>query len=386
MSGDGGKAAATPGVPRTEVDAEVRLRPVGPDGDPGRPGPPTPAAPDAVRAVVDVRGLPGALLTLRPDARGAAELTVALDGGPEHAAPVGATPVPRADERRCAPVARATAALLDWAFDALDLHAVHWRARVGDWNSRRVVWSVGFRVEGRVRSLVALDAAADAVDRPRADAWLGSLLATDAREPASAWYEVPRLAARGVVLRANRGDDAVRIMQACAHPSTQRWLPALPSPYTLLDAAAFLASREEEHAGGHGISWCVADAADDTLLAQIGLTGLDGGRSGCAEIGYWAHPRARGRGAVTSAVRLVARHALLPQEDGGLGLDCVQLRAARGNVASQRVAERAGFRRNGVQRCAERLRDGGREDFVLFDLLASELPAAGAEQGPPGAR
>ena len=403
--GDGAEAVPPIGIPEMALAGDVRLRPPRPaDGLARRPasqqaGPQQAgprqagprqagseqAGPGELRAVVDVRGHRAGVLTLRPDARGAAELTVVLAGGPGHsgvataapsADPGAASPAPQADDRACAPLALATQALLDWAFEALDLQAVHWRARVGDWSSRRVVWSVGFRLEGRVRSLVPVDAAAGATGPSRADAWVGSLLAQDPRTPASAWYDVPRLAAGGVVLRANRGDDAVRITEACAHPSTQRWLPALPAPYTLLDAAGFIASREEEHAGGHGISWCVANAADDTLLAQIALTGLDGGRSGCAEIGYWAHPQARGRGAVTTAVRLVARHALLPREDGGLGLDCVRLRAARGNTASQRVAERAGFRRSGVQRRAERLRDGSPEDFILFDLLPSELPPA----------
>jgi hypothetical protein len=36
---------------------------------------------------------------------------------------------------------------------------------------------------------------------------------------------------------------------------------------------------------------------------------------------------------------MAARHALLPVEDGGLGMDRLLLRAEAGNVASQRVAE-----------------------------------------------
>ena len=55
-----------------------------------------------------------------------------------------------------------------------------------------------------------------------------------------------------------------------------------------------------------------------------------------AEIGYWAHPAARGRGVMTEATRLVARHTLLPYEDGGLGHHRVSLRAAAGNAASNR--------------------------------------------------
>ncbi len=51
------------------------------------------------------------------------------------------------------------------------------------------------------------------------------------------------------------------------------------------------------------------------------------------------------------------------------------LRAAAGNTASRRVAERAGFRRTGVDRSAEALGDGTVDDLVRYDLLPHELPA-----------
>jgi RimJ/RimL family protein N-acetyltransferase len=51
------------------------------------------------------------------------------------------------------------------------------------------------------------------------------------------------------------------------------------------------------------------------------------------------------------------------------------LRAADGNLASQRVAEKAGFTRTGLDRRADPLRDGTVVDDVRFDLLAEELPA-----------
>ena len=38
-----------------------------------------------------------------------------------------------------------------------------------------------------------------------------------------------------------------------------------------------------------------------------------------AEIGYWAHPEARGRGVTSAAVELVVAHAFAPIADGGLG-------------------------------------------------------------------
>jgi [ribosomal protein S5]-alanine N-acetyltransferase len=71
---------------------------------------------------------------------------------------------------------------------------------------------------------------------------------------------------------------------------------------------------------------------------------LGGVRRG--SVGYWLLPDARGQGLATRAVRLISRWAF---ED--LGLARLQLLAEPWNVASQRVAERSGFQREG---CSDR--------------------------------
>jgi RimJ/RimL family protein N-acetyltransferase len=88
--------------------------------------------------------------------------------------------------------------------------------------------------------------------------------------------------------------------------------------------------------------------------------------TGVAETGYWIGPSARRRGYVSEALRAVAGHAF------GLGLHRLELLAAVGNLASQGVAEKAGFTREGVLRKARPV-PGGRDDMVLFSLLVGEL-------------
>ncbi len=163
---------------------------------------------------------------------------------------------------------------------------------------------------------------------------------------------------------------------ACSDPLTQHWLPLLPSPYTVARAHEHLFQITDDRASGRTLHWAVSasgtDPATTALLGEIGLH-IDV-REGTAEVGYWAHPQGRGRGLTTAAVRLATRHALLPVEDGALGLRRVLLRAAAGNPASQRVALAAGFTRSGVDRDGERLRDGTVQDMIRFDLLAAECP------------
>jgi RimJ/RimL family protein N-acetyltransferase len=113
-------------------------------------------------------------------------------------------------------------------------------------------------------------------------------------------------------------------------------------------------------ARGEGVAWCIADPRDDRCLGSISLDGLNG-YAKRGEIGYWAHPDARGRGIATEAVRMVTRHA----RNSGLARS-LMIRCARGNLASRRVAERAGYTKVGVQPTSEPLRDGHLADLVLY--------------------
>jgi RimJ/RimL family protein N-acetyltransferase len=89
-----------------------------------------------------------------------------------------------------------------------------------------------------------------------------------------------------------------------------------------------------------------------------------------AEVGYWVRRESRGQGVATRATRLAAGWAL-----GTCGMKRLQLRADSRNVASQHVAESAGFRREGVLRSVRfNARQGRRVDFVMYSLLADEFP------------
>lgn len=252
----------------------------------------------------------------------------------------------------------------DWAFDPdrLGLEVLRWRAFVGNWASRRTAWKVGFRMEGTLRG--------GTVQRGvRRDDWVASLRAGDPRQPAGPWLRAEVLRGDGVTLRPFRDSDADACVEACSDPESRVWLPEVPDPYTLDDALGYIRSREDEHACARGVYWCAADA-DDRCVGSFGLMNIE---RDTAEIGYWVHPKARGQGVATEGVRLACAHALTPVEAGGLGLHRVELRVAVGNVASQHVAERAGFTRVGLQREAQRTRDGSYQDVVTYDLTAGDL-------------
>jgi RimJ/RimL family protein N-acetyltransferase len=263
---------------------------------------------------------------------------------------------------------RAVSLLLDWGFASRGLEVVIWWANRGNWASRRLAWQLGFSYDGMVRRWLPQRG-------QLLDAWVGSLVSGEPRRPRNVWYDVPRVVGDTVVLRPHRAGDVDRVVEACNDPETAWWLGRLPRPFTAADAAVFLATREEDHAAGLAVNWAVADKATDEVLGHLNLFAIERGRD--CEVGYWTHPAARGRGVMTQACRLAARHALVDEADGGLGLRCVRALAATGNTASRRVLEGSGFTETGLARAKIPLGDGSLADAATYDLLLEDLTRRG---------
>jgi RimJ/RimL family protein N-acetyltransferase len=163
-----------------------------------------------------------------------------------------------------------------------------------------------------------------------------------------------------LVLRPWTEDDVPAIVAGCNDPEVAHWIPTIPHPYTEEDARAFLRG---EAAPAHE---AMAVERGGRVVGGIGM-GLSA--SGYrASIGYWVATPARGQGICTRALRLLCRHAF---ED--LELHAVQLVTDPENLASQRVAEKVGFQREGVLRAHLRHPDGRIRDSVMFSLLPGDL-------------
>jgi RimJ/RimL family protein N-acetyltransferase len=265
---------------------------------------------------------------------------------------------------------RALTLLLDWGFEERGLRTLIWWANAGNWASRRLAWRLGFSCDGTLERW--LPQRGDLVD-----AWFGVLHLDDPREPRHPWLSVPRLAGGQVVLRPFRDADVPCIVEACSDERTAYWLWRIPTPYTADDARTWLADRAEQLATGSAVTWAVADPRTDDLLGCINAFEILAGRE--AQLGWWVHPAARGRGVMTQACGLVLDHCFAPADAGGLGLVRVEVSAADGNTASRHVIERNGFRLGGRQRRALRLGDGSLTDLVVYDLLVEEQSAASVD-------
>lgn len=176
----------------------------------------------------------------------------------------------------------------------------------------------------------------------------------------------PGLEDDAVALRTWRPGDAEAVTVACTDRETQRWT-GVPDGYTRRDAEAFIAGAEQRRLTGVSLDLAVVAAGDDEeLLASVGLVAFTP-RHDRAEIGYWVAPQARRRGVALRAVRLLSTWALRE-----LPLARIDLIPHVDNRASQAVAERAGFTREGVLRGFYRGKHGP-EDIVMYGLLPEDL-------------
>lgn len=92
---------------------------------------------------------------------------------------------------------------------------------------------------------------------------------------------------------------------------------------------------------------------------------------GEAELGYIVSPDARGRGVATRLLAMLTRWAFAD------GIERAYLIIAVGNAASERVAARAGYTREGVMRSVM-LHPGERCDASLWSRLPGDPPPAAA--------
>ncbi|GAB3450425.1 GNAT family N-acetyltransferase [Streptomonospora sediminis] len=177
-----------------------------------------------------------------------------------------------------------------------------------------------------------------------------------------------------LVLRAHTSEDIDPVHRGITDPEVQRWLP-LPhpgEPYTRADAENWcLVEAPQARVGGDGQQWAAIESATGAYAGSVGLVRTIW-RARSTEVGYWLGPWARGRGLATEAVAAVSRWALTDQ-----AFQRVELKAATGNAASRRVAEKAGFVFEGVERNAMPLHSG-RTDLAAYSLIPADLGMGGA--------
>jgi ribosomal-protein-alanine N-acetyltransferase len=169
----------------------------------------------------------------------------------------------------------------------------------------------------------------------------------------------------GFAFRAWSPDDIPDLVAAWRDPEMQRWLPEAPQPFEAGAAAAFVDDAAKQLAGGTGVAIAIADRSTGRAVGSVSFH-VWGPRHW--NVGYWIAPQYRSRGMATRSVTILSRWAFSEHPS----LERLSLYHLPGNDASGRVAERAGFRREGLLR---RWADvGGRQrDWVMYSLIRDDL-------------
>jgi RimJ/RimL family protein N-acetyltransferase len=307
---------------------------------------------------------------------GACGLVSVLDGTGE----IGYWTAPWARGRGVALTAVRAAAT--FGFESLGLRRIVWHALVGNHASRLVALRSGVRIHGRTR--IPADQTRpvgepghgpDGLVPEALDAWWGTLLpgevsaATPDRYAAgsvtarrAATFGVPQPRLPGLVPL--RAADLDLITATCQDPESARWT-VVPVPYTRADAEFFVLRHAPlTWAAGEGAIFGIVD--DQGGYAGTIDLRIDGADDASAEVGFLVAPWARGRGYATGALRSICSWGF-----DALGLSRIVWRAHLGNEASRRVAVKAGFTMEGVQRagCAQR---GERHDAWVGAMLATD--------------
>jgi RimJ/RimL family protein N-acetyltransferase len=141
-----------------------------------------------------------------------------------------------------------------------------------------------------------------------------------------------------------------------------RYIPligSLPAHPTAQQALAWIRRQRDQLAERQRFSFAIADAQSNKAVGAIGL-GLRDLAAGRATAGYAVSPLRRGRGIATSALQALTSFAwTIP------ALYRVELYIEPWNTSSIRVAEAAGYRREGLLRSYQDI-GGTRRDMVLY--------------------
>ncbi len=171
-----------------------------------------------------------------------------------------------------------------------------------------------------------------------------------------------------ILLRPFGEDDAELLYSAVREsiPEVSRWLPWCHENYSLQESREFIAARELASQGDEWYSFAVFEKSSGRFVGGVGLNFINRAHQ-FGNLGYWVRTSATGRGFATRVTRLAARFGFTQ-----LGLRRIEIVAAIDNVASQRVAEKAGAIREGVAR-QRLLIHGESQDAVLYSLIPSDF-------------
>jgi len=153
-----------------------------------------------------------------------------------------------------------------------------------------------------------------------------------------------------LILRPPGEGDVPAIVRALEEDPDIAWfIPLIPTPYTEADAREWLDGIPGRFETIREVPFAITERGAGEMIGSIAVRVHPQG-----SIGYWLRESLRGQGLTTEAVIAVVRWAAAEH-----GLHDLHLTTHPDNLASQRVAEKAGFVRGGMVVHEPPFGDGG---------------------------
>jgi RimJ/RimL family protein N-acetyltransferase len=154
------------------------------------------------------------------------------------------------------------------------------------------------------------------------------------------------------------------------------WMPWCHPDYCLEESIAWLEVQVAAFQQGTAYEFAMI-SPDGRFLGGCGLNQIDQ-LNKRANLGYWVRSTATRRGAATSAVNLLRTWGFQHTD-----LRRFEVLVAAGNIASQRVAEKAGAVREGTLRC-RLLLHGVHHDAAVYSFVAAAWPRTASDRAGLG--
>jgi ribosomal-protein-serine acetyltransferase len=144
------------------------------------------------------------------------------------------------------------------------------------------------------------------------------------------------------------------------------WMTWCRPDYSIEDSRAFILNSRRAWESGEAYSFAIIDLADGKFLGSVGLNHVTRTHN-FANVGYWVRSTRTRCGVASTALRLAAWFGLRE-----LAFERLELLVPTGNIASQRVAQKAGAKFEGLLR--NRLVLAGlRHDAAIYSIVADDL-------------
>ena len=162
--------------------------------------------------------------------------------------------------------------------------------------------------------------------------------------------------------------DADNIYQAIRESLDEisPWLPFAHKDYSYKETRDFLKRCPDSWKQDTEYIFIILDAGDGSCIGMCGLNRIDH-ENLRANLGYWIKTSRTGSGIATAVTRLLARWGFQEPK-----FNRIEIVVATGNQRSQRVAEKAGARREGILRNRIKIRED-LHDAIMYSLVPGDL-------------